>query len=79
MPARHGGTDQVVPQPIELMAHLTCPKKLVEFTDEQGAGGHCHSGAQRLLAARIFDWLDKTPSAEAGGNAVDGVRAARLP
>jgi len=28
------------------------------FTNAEGAGAHCHTGAQRLAFARIYDWLD---------------------
>jgi pimeloyl-ACP methyl ester carboxylesterase len=47
-------------QPEELMQHLTAPATLASFTDAEGAGAHCQVGAQRLLSARMLDWLDKT-------------------
>ncbi|MBX7467651.1 esterase FrsA [Streptomyces sp. MAG02] len=47
-------------QPQQLYDHLTCPKTLMRFTVAEGAGAHCHTGAQRLAAGRIFDWLDDT-------------------
>jgi hypothetical protein len=47
-------------QPEELMQHLTAPATLASFTDAEGAGAHCQVGAQRLLCARILDWLDET-------------------
>jgi pimeloyl-ACP methyl ester carboxylesterase len=47
-------------QPEELMAHLTAPATLASFTDAEGAGAHCQAGAQRLLCARMLDWLDET-------------------
>ncbi|MFD9701714.1 alpha/beta hydrolase family protein [Lentzea sp. NPDC059081] len=47
-------------QPERLYEHLTCPKTLIEFTDELGAAAHCHTGAQRLAYARVYDWLDDT-------------------
>lgn len=46
-------------QPELLYEHLTCPKTLLRFTAEQGAGAHCQAGAQRLAYARVFDWLDE--------------------
>ncbi|MFG3284491.1 alpha/beta hydrolase family protein [Streptomyces sp. NPDC048111] len=49
-------------QPEKLYAHLTCPKTLMRFTTEEGAGAHCHPGAMRLAGARILDWLDDTLS-----------------
>ena len=45
-------------QPQELYDHLTCPRELMRFTTAEGAGAHCHIGAQRLAYDRIFDWLD---------------------
>jgi pimeloyl-ACP methyl ester carboxylesterase len=47
-------------QPQQLFDHLTCPKTLVRFTKEEGAGAHCQVGAARLAFARIYDWLDQT-------------------
>jgi alpha-beta hydrolase superfamily lysophospholipase len=47
-------------QPEQVFAHLTTQDKtLMRFTDAEGAGAHCHAGAQRLALARIFDWLDE--------------------
>ena len=31
-------------QPQLLFDHLTCAKTLLDFTDEEGAGAHCHTG-----------------------------------
>ncbi len=47
-------------QPQALYDHLTCAKRLLRFTVEEGAGDHCQVGASRLAFARIFDWLDET-------------------
>ncbi|WP_411115453.1 alpha/beta fold hydrolase [Streptomyces sp. 029-5] len=47
-------------QPQQLYDHLTCPKTLLRFTADEGAGAHCHAGAQRLAMARVYDWLDDT-------------------
>lgn len=47
-------------QPQELYDHLTAPRELMRFTTAEGAGAHCHTGAQRLAYDRIFDWLDET-------------------
>ncbi|MEU9046975.1 MULTISPECIES: alpha/beta fold hydrolase [unclassified Kitasatospora] len=52
-------------QPEQLYDHLTCPKTLMVFTAEEGAGAHCHPGAIRLTQARIYDWLDDTLKATA--------------
>ena len=46
-------------QPELLFEHLTCPRTLMRFKTEEGAGAHCHGGAQRLAFARIYDWLDE--------------------
>lgn len=45
-------------QPKMLFDHLTCEKAYLKFTNAEGAGAHCHTGAQRLAFARIYDWLD---------------------
>ncbi|MFF9155378.1 alpha/beta hydrolase family protein [Streptomyces sp. NPDC014846] len=52
-------------QPEQLYGHLTCPRTLMTFTAEEGAGAHCHPGAMRLSIARIYDWLDDTLAATA--------------
>jgi len=44
----------------EHMQRLTAPVTLASFTDAEGAGVHCQVGAQRLLCARMLDWLDET-------------------
>jgi dienelactone hydrolase len=46
-------------QPEELFAHLTCPKTLLRFTDDEGAGEHCHPATLRMAYGRIYDWLDE--------------------
>ncbi|MFI5666277.1 alpha/beta hydrolase family protein [Streptomyces sp. NPDC051704] len=52
-------------QPEQLYHHLTCPKTLMLFSTDEGAGAHCHPGAMRLSIARIYDWLDDTLAAAA--------------
>ncbi|MGW6819843.1 alpha/beta hydrolase family protein [Streptomyces sp. NPDC055005] len=52
-------------QPEQLYEHLTCPRTLMLFTTEEGAGAHCHPGAMRLSIGRIYDWLDDTLAAGA--------------
>ncbi|MFB7669181.1 alpha/beta hydrolase family protein [Kitasatospora sp. NPDC056138] len=47
-------------QPRQLYDHLTCPKTLMVFTAEEGAGAHCHPGAMRHSLARVLDRLDDT-------------------
>ena len=41
-----------------LFDNLSCPKELVLFSGEEGAGEHCQAGAMLLAHQRIFDWLD---------------------
>lgn len=45
-------------QPALLMEHLTCSKTLLRMTSDEGAGLHCHVGAQRLAFGRVCDWFD---------------------
>lgn len=46
-------------QPDQLYDHLTALKTMMRFTNAEGSGAHCHTGAERLANARIFDWLDE--------------------
>jgi pimeloyl-ACP methyl ester carboxylesterase len=43
----------------QLYEALTCPKRLLLFTDAQGAGAHCEAGAISLFEQRAYDWLDE--------------------
>lgn len=47
-------------QPERLYDALRCPKTLLRFTADEGAGEHCHEGALTLFHQRMFDWLDET-------------------
>jgi pimeloyl-ACP methyl ester carboxylesterase len=47
-------------QPKRVFEALTCPKKHILFTAEEGAEEHCQCGAAALSNQRIFDWLDAT-------------------
>jgi pimeloyl-ACP methyl ester carboxylesterase len=47
-------------QPKRVFDALTCPKKYILFTEEEGAEEHCQTGAPALSNQRIFDWLDET-------------------
>ena len=47
-------------QPRMVYDALTCPKKYILFTSEEGAEEHCQSGAPAISSQRIFDWLDET-------------------
>ncbi|NAL77938.1 alpha/beta hydrolase family protein [Nitrososphaera sp. AFS] len=46
-------------QPKKVFDALTCPKKLILFTAEEGAEEHCQCGASALSNQRILDWLDE--------------------
>ena len=52
--------DSFPEQPKKVFDALTCPKKYILFTAEEGAEEHCQSGAPALSNQRIFDWLDET-------------------
>jgi pimeloyl-ACP methyl ester carboxylesterase len=52
------GGAETEPEPRRLYKHLTAPKTLLTFTEEEGADAHCHVGAQHLAVGRIYDWLD---------------------
>lgn len=47
-------------QPKKVFDALSCRKKYIRFTEEEGAEEHCQCGALALCNQRIFDWLDKT-------------------
>ena len=47
-------------QPMKLFNALTCPKKYILYTTEEGAEEHCQCGAPAISNQRIFDWLDET-------------------
>lgn len=51
--------DPVSSQATELYEALRCPKLLVRFADEEGAGDHCEALARSVLHQRAFDWLDE--------------------
>jgi pimeloyl-ACP methyl ester carboxylesterase len=37
---------------------LSCEKRFVKFTADEGAGEHCEAGARSVFNQRSFDWLD---------------------
>jgi hypothetical protein len=47
-------------QPKKVFEALTCPKKYILFTEEEGAEEHCQSDASALSKQRIFDRSDDT-------------------
>ena len=47
-------------QPQELYDVLRAPKKLFEFTSEDGAENHCQSGALAHKDQVVFNWVDET-------------------
>ncbi len=54
------GEGDFASQSQKLFDLLTCPKKLVRFTEALGAGGHCCGLGQTLWEETVFDWLDET-------------------
>jgi Esterase FrsA-like len=44
----------------ELYDMLRCPKTLLDFTTEQGAGLHCEVNAPGYRDFRIYNWLDES-------------------
>ena len=59
-------------QPEELFDHITAPKALLRFTTAEGAGAHCHSGAQRLAFGRVYDWLEEALAARTSSASSSG-------
>ena len=53
-------SDPIAAYAQKLYDALTCPKTLMRFTDEEGAGDHCEGMARALFHQRAFDWLDQT-------------------
>jgi hypothetical protein len=47
-------------QPKKAYNVLTCSKKYILLTIEEGAEEHCQCGAPAISNQRIFDWLDET-------------------
>ena len=54
------GEDFFPGQAQKLYDALRCPKKLIRFTHEQGAGYHCEAGAPGLRDYYIYNWLAET-------------------
>lgn len=44
----------------QLYALVTCPKKLVEFSEADGADLHCEPKGMGIRDLRVFNWLDQT-------------------
>ncbi len=53
-------SDRLAVQSRELSESLSAPSQYVEFTDAEGAGGHCEGMGQSVFHQRTFDWLDET-------------------
>jgi len=49
-----------------LYDHLGCEKTLVQFTEAQGAGGHCEGFGATLFEGYVFDWLDEVLAKRCG-------------
>lgn len=48
---------------VKLVYHklVNCDKKrFMVFRDEDGASGHCQTGARMLFSEQVFAWLDET-------------------
>jgi pimeloyl-ACP methyl ester carboxylesterase len=45
---------------VALFERLQVPKRRIEFTAAEGAGGHCQALGRSLYHQRAFDWLDET-------------------
>jgi hypothetical protein len=43
----------------EVMELLTCDKKMINLTAEEGADGHCAGLGQNVWAGVVYDWLDE--------------------
>ena len=43
---------------------LSCPTTLLEFTEAEGAAGHCELQNRWLLNSSVLDWLDDTLDAD---------------
>ncbi len=47
-------------QSAQLYELLTCPRKLVEFSEADGADLHCEPKSTGIRDLRVFNWLDET-------------------
>jgi hypothetical protein len=54
------GEDFFPGQAQKLYDALRCPKKLIRFTHQQGAGQHCEAGAPGFRDHCIYNWLAET-------------------
>ncbi|MEY7848284.1 alpha/beta hydrolase family protein [Natrarchaeobius sp. A-rgal3] len=53
-------SDRLAVQSRDLASSLSAPTEFLEFTDAEGAGGHCEGMGQSVFHRRMFDWLDET-------------------
>ncbi|NGM67417.1 alpha/beta fold hydrolase [Natronolimnobius sp. AArcel1] len=53
-------SDRLAVQSADFANALTAPSQYIEFTDAEGAGGHCEGMGQAVFHQRLFDWLDET-------------------
>jgi len=53
--------DDIAAQAEEVLEKLTSSTKkaLIKFSDEEGAGGHCSSGARSFYSEQVCLWLDQ--------------------
>lgn len=52
-------SDPIAAHAGDLYEALLCPKRFLRFTEAEGAGDHCESGAHLLFHQCMFDWLDE--------------------
>ncbi len=55
----HAGSDPLAAGTPVFFESLVCPKTLIAFNANEGAGGHCEATNRTLLNQRILDWLDE--------------------
>lgn len=51
--------DRLSASAVSFFEALRCPKDLLRFTSEEGAGVHCEMRNRSLLNRRVLDWLDE--------------------
>jgi len=52
------GNDPLAADTEQFYDRLRCPKHLLRFSADEGAGDHCESANRSLLNRRVLDWLD---------------------
>lgn len=52
------GNDPLAAETEQFFDRLRCPRQLLRFSADEGAGDHCESANRSLLNRRVLDWLD---------------------